>query len=119
MSETTQSAFSDNTAGALAYITLLPAIAFLVLVPYKKNLTVRFHAWQSVLFHFFAFAIGYLLITVLGLAGLSGPVFAVPIIYIIAAVWLLIWIFCAIGALSGKSIKLPLIGAYAQKQANG
>jgi hypothetical protein len=33
MSESKQDGFSDNAAGAIAYITVFPAIAFLVLVP--------------------------------------------------------------------------------------
>ena len=32
-----QTGLSDNTAGALAYITIIPAIIFLVMEPYNKN----------------------------------------------------------------------------------
>ncbi|MGD0546775.1 MAG: hypothetical protein ABR991_02975 [Terracidiphilus sp.] len=119
MSETKQSGFSDNTAGALAYITPLPAIAFLILVPYKKSLFVRFHAWQSILLTFFAIVISCLLTVVLGWLGISGKVLMLPATWLIAILWLILWAFCAINALSGKSAKLPIIGAYAEKQANG
>ena len=37
---------ADNVAGMLAYITIIPAIIFLVMEPYNKNRFVRFHAWQ-------------------------------------------------------------------------
>ena len=47
MSETSQTAISDNGAGALAYVTVVPAIVFLFLPPYNASSYVRFHAWQS------------------------------------------------------------------------
>ncbi len=42
------SGLSDNAAGAIAYITIIPAIIFLIVEPYNKNSFVRFHAWQSI-----------------------------------------------------------------------
>jgi len=33
---------SENVAGALAYFTILPAILFLFLEPYRRNLFIRF-----------------------------------------------------------------------------
>ena len=41
-----QSGLSDNAAGALAYVTIIPAIIFLVMEPYNKNRFIRFHSWQ-------------------------------------------------------------------------
>ena len=37
---------SDTAAGALAYITIVPAILFLVLAPYNQKPFVKFHAFQ-------------------------------------------------------------------------
>jgi len=34
----------------VAYITIIPAIIFLVMEPYNKNKFVRFHAFQSLFF---------------------------------------------------------------------
>ena len=42
------SGLSDNAAGALAYVTIIPAIIFLLLEPYNKKQFVRFHAWQCI-----------------------------------------------------------------------
>ena len=39
---------SDNAAGAIAYITIIPAIVFLLVEPYNKKPFVRFHAWQCI-----------------------------------------------------------------------
>ena len=41
---------SENLAGALAYFTILPAILFLFVEPYRKNIFVRFHALQCFLY---------------------------------------------------------------------
>jgi hypothetical protein len=46
--ETPQSGLSDNAAGGLAYITIIPAIVFLIVAPFNKNSYVRFHSWQSI-----------------------------------------------------------------------
>src|SRR5512146_3206085 len=37
---------TDNVAGMLAYVTIIPAIVFLVIEPYNRNRFVRFHAFQ-------------------------------------------------------------------------
>jgi len=117
MSESKPSGFSDNAIGAIAYITFVPAVAFLVLRPYNKSSYVRFHAWQSILLSC-AF---YVVATVLGLV--FGWFFAtagysyLTVTWIVWACWFLLWIFCAIKALNGKRIMLPILGALAEKQA--
>ena len=41
---------SDNVAGMLAYVTIIPAIIFLVMEPYNKSRFVRFHSFQNIFF---------------------------------------------------------------------
>ena len=48
MTDTPQSGLTDNAAGAIAYITFIPAIIFLAIPPYNTSPFVRFHAWQSI-----------------------------------------------------------------------
>ena len=48
---------TDNVAGMLAYITIIPAIIFLVMEPYNKNRFVRFHSFQNLFLHVAWFAI--------------------------------------------------------------
>src|SRR6202034_1698887 len=48
---TTGSGLADNVAGMLAYVTIIPAIIFLLVEPYNRNRFVRFHAWQCVFFN--------------------------------------------------------------------
>src|SRR5690242_16408087 len=41
------SGLADNLAGALAYLTFIPAILFLMTAPYNQNRFIRFHSFQS------------------------------------------------------------------------
>jgi uncharacterized membrane protein len=107
---------ADNVAGMLAYITIIPAIVFLVVEPYNKNRFVRFHSFQSL---FFAVAwtalwialnivahipiLGWLTVLIWPLVGLAG---------------LVIWVMLLLKANQGQMWKLPVIGDLAEKQAN-
>ncbi len=100
----------------LAYVTIIPAIVFLVLEPYNKNRFIRFHSFQSI---FFSVAwtvlwiglnivahipiLGWLTILIWPLVGLAG---------------LIIWIILLLKANQGQKFKLPVIGDMADKQAN-
>src|SRR5580698_9624875 len=44
------SGLADNVAGMLAYVTIIPAIIFLVMEPYNKNRFIRFHSFQCLFF---------------------------------------------------------------------
>ena len=44
----TSTGLSENAAAAIAYLTIIPAIIFLVLEPYNKMPLVRFHSWQPI-----------------------------------------------------------------------
>jgi uncharacterized membrane protein len=107
---------ADNVAGMLAYITIIPAIIFLVMEPYNKNRFIRFHAFQCL---FFAVAwtalwivlniivhipfLGWLTILLWPLVGLAG---------------FIIWVILLLKANQGQMWKLPVIGDLAEKQAN-
>ena len=47
---TVPAGLTDNVAGALAYVTIIPAIVFLVLEPFNRKRFVRFHAFQCLFF---------------------------------------------------------------------
>ena len=107
---------TDNVAGMLAYITIIPAIVFLLVAPYNRNRFIRFHAWQCI---FFAVAwtalwialsifvhipvLGWLSVLIWPLVGLAG---------------FIVWIILLIKANQGQMYKLPFIGDIAEKQAN-
>lgn len=100
---------ADNVAGALAYVTIIPAIIFLVMEPYNKNKFIRFHAFQCLFMAGAAFAISIIaIIPILGW-----------IVFIVGYLGLLVgWILCIVKAYGNEKFKLPLIGDLAEKQAN-
>ena len=65
--ETTQSGLSDNAAGALAYITVIPSIIFLIVEPYNRNSYVKFHAWQNIFL-----CIAWFAVSVIGIIPILG-----------------------------------------------
>ena len=106
--EITQSGLSDNAAGALAYITVIPSIIFLIVEPYNRNTFVKFHAWQNIFL-----CIAWFAIAVIGIVPILGwLIFAVGSIALMIA-----WVICLVNALQGKRFKLPIIGAIAEKRA--
>jgi len=119
MSDPNQSGLSDNAVGAIAYLTPVPAVAFLVLVPYKKSSYVRFHAWQSIFLTLAAVIVSYLLDFLFEFGGIVGARLFVPLTWIVLLFWLLVWILCVFKALSGKRFKLPIVGGLADRQAEG
>ena len=113
--QATPGGLADNVAGMLAYVTIIPAIIFLIVEPYNRSRFVRFHAFQSI---FFAIAwtalwiplsfvahipfLGWLTILIWPLVGLAG---------------LVIWLVLLLKANQGQMWKLPVIGDMAEKQA--
>ena len=111
-----QSGLSDNAAGGLAYITVIPAILFLALAPYNRNSYIRFHSWQSIFLTIACFAFDVVLI-VLGRIPFLGfmTLFLWPLVGLaIFAVWIIV----LIKAFNGERFKLPIIGDMAERQAN-
>ena len=110
------SGISDNLAASLAYMTIFPAIVFLIIKPYNRIPLVRFHSIQSIgLFIMFI-----LLDAVLKIARdilhlnwilLDRLDMVVELILFIA------WLIAIFKALKGEWYKLPLIGDFADKQA--
>ena len=114
MSEATaQSGLSDNAAGALAYITIIPSIIFLLVEPYNKSPFVRFHAWQNI----------FLCIGCIGLYIVDAVLAFIPILgwLIMLALGIgviVVWIMCIVKAASGQKFMIPFIGPLAEKQAS-
>ncbi len=99
---------SDTAAGALAYVTIIPAILFLVLAPYNTRPFVKFHAFQC-----------------LGLALLGVCLSLFNIIPILGQIvflvgWLamlVLWVLCLVKASQGSYMKLPVISEFASRQS--
>ena len=112
-----ESVLSDHAAGAIAYLTFIPAILFLVLEPYKRNSYVRYHAWQSILLSLGAFAVSIVLAFVLIFALLFSPRLHLYAWRAVELFWIAVWIACVVNAGMGKRFKLPVIGELAEQQA--
>jgi uncharacterized membrane protein len=107
---------TDNIAGLLAYVTIIPAIVFLLVEPYNKNRFIRFHSFQCIFIAVASFAIG-IAFTILGMI----PVINLLLIPISIIVWigiLVLVVLCMFKAYQGQMFKLPVIGDIAEKQAN-
>jgi uncharacterized membrane protein len=107
--QSAQSGLSDNAAGALAYVTIIPAIIFLIVEPYNKNSYVKFHSWQSIFFCIAAFAVHMILAII--------PFIGWIIVPFVSIAFLVIWVILLLKALKGERYQLPIIGKYAAQQA--
>jgi uncharacterized membrane protein len=99
---------SENSACALAYVTFIPAIIFLVMAPYNQNAKIRFHAIQEIGLSIVLFVLSFfLVIPILGL-----------LIYLVGGISVLVlWIMCIMKASQGGAFKLPVIGNFAAQQS--
>lgn len=121
MSETTHSGLSDNAAGAIAYITFIPAIVFLIMPPYNSSPYVRFHAWQSIFLNIVAFivdvALSFVLTFTVSMLPFGSYFLGRMIWVLVELAWFVVWIICLLQAMNGKRFKLPILGDLAEKQA--
>lgn len=105
----------DNVAGALAYVTIIPAIVFLVLEPFNRKRFVRFHSFQCLFFWVACMVIWFAL----------RIVFQIPFFgWLTALLWpvvdlaiFIVWLVLVLKAYQGQMFKLPVIGDIAEKQA--
>jgi uncharacterized membrane protein len=117
MSDSNPTGLSDNAAAGLAYITVIPAIIFLIIEPFKKSSFVRFHAWQSIFF-FVAWAVIDILVGVVQNIVPSAVFLTLTVLQLVGLAIFIVWIFVFVSAFNGKLFKLPILGALAEKQAN-
>jgi uncharacterized membrane protein len=116
-----QPGMADNMAAALCYLLgVLTGILFLVLEPYNRNRTIRFHAFQSIFLWIAAVAL------FIGLSILGFVLLAIPIIGALMSLLLhlglglglfILWIMLMYKAYNNERWVLPIIGPLAEKQA--
>jgi uncharacterized membrane protein len=107
---------TDNVAGLLAYVTIIPAIIFLVIEPYNRNRFIRFHSFQSIFFcvAMIAISIALSIFTMVPFIGLL----LFPLHLLLGLGGFALWIILMLKANQGLMFKLPIIGDMAEKQAN-
>jgi uncharacterized membrane protein len=104
----------------LAYVTIIPAIIFLVMEPYNKSRFIRFHAFQNLFLHVAGFVVWMLLLFasfVLAFIPILGHLvaFALWMAFLVGIV--VVWIILMLKANQGQMFKLPVIGDMAEQQA--
>jgi uncharacterized membrane protein len=108
---------ADNVASAITYIFPIN-IVFLLIAPYNRNPTVRFHSFQSLFLDVvcvvFWIALGIVLSIVAGVAGFWT---LYPVYWLARLAIFLLWIYIVVQTYQGKTIVLPVIGSIAQQQA--
>jgi len=114
-------ALPERFAGALAYF-VLPAIAFLLIEPYKENRFVRFHSFQC-LGLFLASIVVVAALRILGFVLFFIPVIGHPLVWLVSMLIGLalftVWTVLIVKALQGEMFKLPVLGEVAERQALG
>ncbi|MGH9596071.1 MAG: DUF4870 domain-containing protein [Edaphobacter sp.] len=113
------SGLSDTAAGAIAYLTIIPAIIFLVVEPYNKRPFVRFHSFQSIGLCIAWFAI-WILVMIVHMVLHFIPLIGLLFVFVDLAIgvgFFLLWLFVILKASKGEWYKLPFIGDFAEKQA--
>ena len=112
---TTGAGLADNVAGALAYLTIIPAIVFLVIEPFNRKAFVRFHAFQCIFF-WVAWTVLWIGLSIIAHIPFFG--WATYLIWpLISLAGFVIWLIVVLKAYQGQMFKLPLIGDMAEQQA--
>lgn len=111
----------EPVAGAVAYFTIIPAVIFLLVEPYRRNRFVRFHSFQS-LGVFFAAIVAWAVLRIAGvtlsLIPLLGHLLVFLISMLVGLAFFLAWLVLVVKALQGERFKLSVVGDFAEKQAD-
>jgi uncharacterized membrane protein len=113
-------ALPRTVAGALAYCTLIAAVIFLLVEPFKNDRFVRFHSFQCLGMFLMVFVSAALLRiagALLGFIPVLGPLLLVLLWMVVCLSFLILWIVLVVKALQGEMFKLPLLGDLAEQQA--
>jgi uncharacterized membrane protein len=103
---------NDRLVAAAAYLTFLPAVAFLFLKPYAGRRFVRFHSLQSVCF--------WILVAILLGLGVIASTFGFLLIWLFTGTLValglsLTWLVLSIKALQGEWFRLPAVGDFCEQ----
>ncbi|VVC04094.1 Uncharacterised protein [Candidatus Bilamarchaeum dharawalense] len=115
----------DNLFGALCYVGLfglsLFVPLFILLTEKKQNKTLAFHAWQGLILDILLFVVffgAWIVVMIISLVtGGIGAILSCLLLPLVLLVFLAM-LFVAYKTYQGEKMKLPLIGDFAEKQAN-
>lgn len=118
----TGAGLTENAASALCYLGgLITGILFLVLEPYNKNRTIRFHAFQSIFLNVVWIAL-WIALSILSRIMIQilpySLWFLIGLFYwVLWLAILVLWILLMVKAYQNQKWVLPIIGPLAEKQA--
>jgi uncharacterized membrane protein len=108
----------DKLLGALAYVTFIPAVVFVLIEPLKRNRFVRFHSFQSIFLTVATIALA-IAIRILYSVLILIPGIGFLLAWLVSALALLglviLWLVLVVKALQGATFKLPVIGNLAER----
>jgi uncharacterized membrane protein len=108
----------NRLTAAVAYMTFLPALFFVLVEPYKRNRFVRFHSFQSIFLAVATILVAVVLRVLYSLLVLI-PVLGFLLAWLVTGVALLglviLWLVLLVKALQGETIRLPWLGGLAEK----
>jgi uncharacterized membrane protein len=112
---------TENMAAALCYLVgLITGVLFLVLEPYNKNKTIRFHAFQSIFLNV-AWVAAWIVVSILSVGLLvmgSMGLMLISLLHLVLGLgFLVLWVFLMYKAYNNEKFVLPIIGPLAEKQA--
>jgi uncharacterized membrane protein len=108
----------DNLLGALAYVSFVPAVVFLLIDRYRRSPFVRFHSIQCLLLWLVCIVLAVVVrVVFLGLLFIPkvGPLLAVLIVVVVALAAVFVWIVLLVKAFQGERFALPVIGDLAEQ----
>lgn len=113
--------FTDRLLAAIAYVAIVPAVAFLLVPAIRSRPFVRFHAWQAVLLAAAtcAFALALrLLFLVFSVLPFGGFLVAWLLVGVGGIAIAILWVALVVKAALGDRYELPFVGPWAAKLAH-
>ncbi len=119
------SGLAENVASALCYLlTFITGVIFLVLEPYNRSATIRFHAFQAIFFGA-GWVVLSIALSILGIImatagmgfGLIHLLIFLPLRLLIGLGGFIIWLLLMYKAYNNEKLVLPVIGPMAEQQA--
>jgi uncharacterized membrane protein len=108
----------DNLIAAVAYVTFIPAVFFVLIAPFKRNRFVRFHSFQSIFLTvatILAAIAMRILYSLLALIPVLGYLLAWLATGVVLLGWVILWLVLLVKALQGETLSLPWIGSLAER----
>jgi uncharacterized membrane protein len=106
---------TDNVAAAACYVLgAVTGVIMLLLAPYNRNRTIRFHAFQSI-FLTVAWIVFWSLVRVV--FSFLGFFSFYSLSSLVSLAFFVLWVYLIISAYQGKKVVLPVIGRMAEQQA--